>query len=91
MSPMTTKSAHAERLVKPSDVARSLGVHHNTVLSWIRAGRIPHVKTPTGHYLLPWALVMQSLSGTYDLSLPAGDDAPSEKEAVSRLRRSGEG
>jgi excisionase family DNA binding protein len=85
---MATKIVHAERLVKPSDVARSLGVHHNTVLSWIREGRIPHVKTPTGRYLLPWTLVMQSLSGTYDLSLPVSDDAPSEEETIARLRRS---
>lgn len=83
---MATKVAHAERLVKPSDVARSLGVHHNTVLGWIRQGRIPHIKTPTGRYLLPWTLVIQSLGGTYDLSLPADEDAPSEDEVLDRDR-----
>jgi excisionase family DNA binding protein len=61
---------HEEQLLKPSEAARLLGVHENTILNWIRQGKIPYVRTPTGQYLLPWSLVAQSLSGTYDLSLP---------------------
>ena len=56
------------RMVKPSEAARLLGVHENTIRNWIRAGAIPYVKTPGGHYLLPWSLLTQALRGTYDVS-----------------------
>ncbi len=75
---------HEEQMVKPSQAARWIGVHHNTILNWIRQDRIPYVRTPTGQYLLPWSLVVQSLSGTYDLSLPEPTAESSDEEAVSR-------
>jgi excisionase family DNA binding protein len=81
---MAVEVRHEEQLVKPSEVARRIGVHHNTILNWIREDRIPYVRTPTGQYLLPWALVVQSLSGTYDLSLPEPSDELSEEEAAAR-------
>lgn len=81
---MAVKARHEEQLVKPSEAARRIGVHHNTILNWIRQDRIPYVRTPTGQYLLPWSLVAQSLSGTYDLSLPEPAAESSEEDAVSR-------
>jgi excisionase family DNA binding protein len=81
---MAVKVRHEEQMVKPSEAARRIGVHHNTILNWIRENRIPYVRTPTGQYLLPWSLVVQSLSGTYDLSLPKPSDELSEEDALAR-------
>lgn len=77
---------HEEQMVKPSEAARRIGVHHNTILNWIRQKRIPYVRTPTGQYLLPWSLVVQSLSGSYELALPEPAEGVSEEEAVARSR-----
>src|SRR5437867_1567212 len=81
---MIVKIEHREQMVKPSEAARRIGVHHNTILNWIHAGRVPYVQTPTGQYLLPWALVVQALGGTYDLSLPEPSGELSEEEAAAR-------
>lgn len=81
---MAVRVRHEEQMVKPSEAARRIGVHHNTILNWIHENRVPYVRTPTGQYLLPWALVIQSLSGTYDLTLPEPSDELSEEEAAAR-------
>jgi excisionase family DNA binding protein len=84
---MAVRATPTERMVKPSEAADLLGVHHNTVLGWIREGRVPYVKTPGGHYLLPWTLLMQSLRGTYDLTSQLPEKEASEEEAVELSRR----
>ena len=81
---MAVSVGHEEQMVRPSEAARRIGVHHNTILNWIRQNRIPYVRTPTGQYLLPWSLVAQSLSGTYDLSLPEPSDKLDEEKALAR-------
>jgi excisionase family DNA binding protein len=83
---MAVRVRHEEQLVKPSEAARRIGVHHNTILNWIRHERIPYVRTPTGQYLLPWTLVVQSLSGTYDLSIPEPSTGLTEEDAVAHSR-----
>ena len=79
---------HEEQMVKPSEAARRIGVHHNTILNWIRQERVPYVRTPTGQYLLPWSLLVQRLSGSYDLTVPEPGEGASveEEEAVARAR-----
>ena len=78
-----------EKMVKPSEAASLLGVHHNTVLAWIRQEKVPYVQTPGGHYLLPWSLLVQALGGTYDVSLSASASASelAEEEASELARR----
>jgi excisionase family DNA binding protein len=83
---MSTRTIPTEQMVKPSEAAAMLGVHDNTVRNWIKAGKVPYVQTPTGHYLLPWTLLLQALRGTYDVSVAVREDALSEEEAVERLK-----
>lgn len=47
----------ADPLLRVSTVARRLDVHEETVRSWIRAKKIPFVKTPTGFYRIPTSAV----------------------------------
>lgn len=84
---MAIRTVPTERLIKPSEAAAMLGVHHNTVLGWIRDGKVPYVQTPGGHYLLPWSLLAQAMSGTYDIAAPVREPELSEEEALERLRR----
>lgn len=37
-----------EYTLRPTDVARMLGVHRDTVVRWADAGRLNHWRTPTG-------------------------------------------
>lgn len=36
-------------LLKPGEVARLVGVHPKTVSRWANEGRIPALRTPSGH------------------------------------------
>jgi excisionase family DNA binding protein len=73
-----------DQLVKPSEAAALLGVHANTVRNWIKSGGVPYVQTPTGHYLLPWSLLTQTLRGTFDVSVTL-DESASEEDVAERL------
>lgn len=84
---MAIRTRPTQSMVKPSEAAKLLSVHHNTVLSWIREERVPYVKTPGGHYLLPLAPLMQTLRGTYDLTSRLPEKEISEEEAVELSRR----
>ena len=37
-------------LMRVREVARTFNVHHSTVLSWIKTGRLPAIRTPGGMY-----------------------------------------
>lgn len=39
-----------ERLLRPEDVADVFDVCKRTVIGWATSGRLPFVRTPTGHY-----------------------------------------
>ena len=39
-------------LIKPSVVAKQLGVTTVTVRNWVRAGKLKAFRTPGGHYLI---------------------------------------
>lgn len=64
-------------LYRPAEVAQILGVSAKAVREWIHLGRISYLKTPTGHYLIPRAVV-QELLRVYVQSIK-GDD-PEEEE-----------
>ncbi|MFF0574436.1 BldC family transcriptional regulator [Streptosporangium saharense] len=45
----TTGPETTERLLTPGEVARIFGVDPKTVNRWALTGRIPSVRTPSGH------------------------------------------
>lgn len=48
-------------LVRPSKVAKELGVTTETIYNWIRAGKIRAYRTPTGRLLIEMEDVKQTL------------------------------
>jgi len=42
-----------EKLLKPKEAAKLLGVHPLTLYRWAKSGKIRYVRTPTGRYLYP--------------------------------------
>ncbi len=47
---MTQERPTTERLLKPADVAEIVGVHRDTVMDWLRTGKLPGVKLPGGNW-----------------------------------------
>ncbi len=43
------------------DLAERLGVRYDTVLSWVRRGKIPHVRDGRGRYLFNLNTVLEAL------------------------------
>jgi excisionase family DNA binding protein len=62
----------APQLIKPSEAAQLLHVEVGTVHSWIKKGTIPYIELPSAgakpSYRIPLQGLLDSLSGTYDLS-----------------------
>lgn len=52
-----------DRLLTPGEVGRLLRVHSKTVTRWATAGRIAHVRTPTGYIRIPEAVVHELIAG----------------------------
>ena len=44
-------------LLRVSEVAKALAVHHRTVLSWLHAGKLTGGQTPGGQWRVPAAEV----------------------------------
>ncbi|HZU72573.1 MAG TPA: helix-turn-helix domain-containing protein [Acidimicrobiales bacterium] len=59
----------AERLLRTSDVATLFQVSERTVSEWGRRGRIPSVRTPSGHRRYPATAIK-------DLLVEASEGAP---------------
>lgn len=50
------------RLMRPTEVAELFDVETDTVLDWARAGKLPAVRTPGGHWRFDRAAVEDRLS-----------------------------
>ena len=47
--------------VDARDLAERLGVRYDTVLTWVRRGKIPHVRDGRGRYLFNLNTVLETL------------------------------
>jgi putative resolvase len=48
-----TASGPSERLLRPREVCRRLGISYSTLSRWVREGRIRAVRTAGGKYRVP--------------------------------------
>jgi len=53
----------SERLLRPGEACRRLGIHFVTLKRWIYSGRIRAVKTPTGRWMIPESEIDRILGG----------------------------
>ena len=53
-----------EKLLKPKEAAKLLGVHPLTLYRWAKSGKIRYVRTPTGRYLYPLSEINRILGIT---------------------------
>ena len=44
------------------DLAEQLGVRYNTLLTWVRRGKLPYIRDGRGRYLFNLNLVTEALS-----------------------------
>lgn len=57
--PDETKLMEAEDMLSTGTVAKIFGVSSNTVVNWIKAGKIKGSKTPGGHWRVPRSAVRE--------------------------------
>jgi excisionase family DNA binding protein len=53
MAHITLKKSH----YSPTDIARLTGVSRQTVVKWLKEGRLPATRTPGGHWIIPTNVV----------------------------------
>jgi putative resolvase len=56
-------SSEPERLLKPSEFCRIVGISYRTFKRWVSEGRIRVVRTPTGRIRVPYSEVVKILGG----------------------------
>ncbi|MCC6046598.1 MAG: IS607 family transposase [Desulfurococcaceae archaeon] len=60
---MSAVSEPSERLLRPKEVCRRLGISYSTLSRWVREGRIRAVKTAGGKYRVPESEVRRIAEG----------------------------
>jgi excisionase family DNA binding protein len=53
-------SSEPERLLKPSEFCRIVGISYRTFKRWVSEGRIRVVRTPTGRIIVPYSEVVKN-------------------------------
>jgi excisionase family DNA binding protein len=60
-------TASRPQLLTVKQAADLLSVSDRTIRRWIEAGKVPHLKLPSGGYRIPQTSLLTSLRGNYDL------------------------
>lgn len=57
--PDETRLLESEEMLTTGEVAKIFGVSSNTVVNWVKTGKIRGRKTPGGHYRVPRSAVRE--------------------------------
>jgi len=75
-------SSEPERLLKPSEFCRIVGISYRTFKRWVSEGRIRVVRTPTNRIRVPYSEVVKIVGG-----FDKGTGLKSRQELIEELTR----
>lgn len=77
--PSATTMNETKELIALRDAALRLGVHINTLRTWVRTGRVPAYRVGERFVRVNWRELLDAIAA----GIPAGTEAPSPKAADS--------